>query len=76
MEPLKTIGEVAALFQISRSTAYRLKKSDSWPCHLFGTEIRFSEADIATIQAKYAKTPAPERRAPRIGTRATKRNQK
>jgi len=76
MEPLKTIGEVAALFNISRSTAYRLKKSDSWPCHLFGTEIRFSQEDIAAIQAKYAKAPAPDRRAPRIGTRANRRNQK
>jgi len=76
MDPLKTIGEVAALFNISRSTAYRLKKSDSWPCHLFGTEIRFSAEDVAAIQAKYAQTPAPDRRAPRIGTRANKRNQK
>jgi len=76
MEPLKTIGEVAELFKISRSTAYRLKKQDSWPSHRFGTEIRFSESDIAAIQAKYAQTPAPDRRAPRIGTRANKRNQK
>jgi len=76
MEPLKTIGEVAELFKISRSTAYRLKKQDSWPSHRFGTEIRFSPEDVAAIQAKYAQTPAPDRRAPRIGTRANKRNQK
>jgi len=74
MEPLKTIGEVAELFKISRSTAYRMKKADSWPHHRFGTEIRFSEADIAAIQAKYAKTPTPDRRTPRIGTRANRRN--
>jgi excisionase family DNA binding protein len=76
MEPLKTIGEVAELFKISRSTAYRLNKQDKWPNHRFGTELRYSAEDIATIQAKYAQTPTPERRAPRIGTRANKRNQK
>ena len=73
MEPLRTIGEVAEMFKISRSTAYRMKKADSWPHHRFGTEIRFSEADIAAIQAKYAQTPTPDRRAPRIGTRANRR---
>jgi len=77
MEPQYiTIGEIAVMFKISRSTAYRFKKRDSWPCHLFGTEIRFSPEDVATIQAKYAQTPAPDRRAPRIGTRANRRNQK
>lgn len=76
MDPLKTIGDVADLFQISRSTAYRLKKQDNWPHHRFGTEIRFSEADVEAIQAKYAQTPAPEpRRAPRVGTRANRRKQ-
>ena len=75
MEPLLTIGEVAALFKISRSSAYRLKKQDNWPCHRFGTELRFSPEDIATIQAKYAQTPT-ERRTPNIGKRANKRNQK
>lgn len=33
------LAEVAALFQISRSTAYRLKKDQGWPSHRFGTEI-------------------------------------
>jgi excisionase family DNA binding protein len=76
MEPLKDIGEVARIFGISRSTAYRLKKQDDWPHHRFGTEIRFSESDIEVIRAKYAQTPAPEpRRAPRVGTRANRRKQ-
>jgi excisionase family DNA binding protein len=76
MEPLVDITEVARLFGISRSTAYRLKKQDQWPHHLFGTEIRFSEADIEVIRAKYAQTTAPEpRRAPRVGTRANRRKQ-
>jgi len=73
MEQLLTIGQVAEIFQISRSTAYRLKKQDRWPSHRFGTEIRFSPEDVAAIQAKYAQTPAPERRTPRIGTRANRR---
>lgn len=76
MEPLKDIGEVARIFGISRSTAYRLKKADSWPHHLFGTEIRFSPEDIETIRAKYQQTPSEPRRAPRVGTRANRRNQK
>ena len=75
MEPLKDIGEVARLFGISRSTAYRLKKQDDWPHHRFGTEIRFSEDDIETIRAKYAQTPPEPRRAPRVGTRANRRKQ-
>lgn len=71
-----TIGELARIFQISRSTAYRLKKQDSWPCYLFGTEIRFSEADVEAIRAKYQQTPSEPRRTPRVGTRANRRNQK
>jgi excisionase family DNA binding protein len=75
MEPLKTIGEVAALFQISRSTAYRLNKQDSWPNHRFGTELRFSAEDIEAIRTKYQQTPPEPRRAPRVGTRANRRKQ-
>lgn len=74
MEQLRTIGQVAEMFQISRSTAYRLKKAQRWPCHMFGTEIRFSEADIEAIKALNQQTPAPEqRRPPRVGTRANRR---
>jgi excisionase family DNA binding protein len=76
MEPLKTIGEVAELFQISRSTAYRLKKADNWPHHRLGTELRFSAEDIEQIQAKYQQAAPEPRRAPRVGTRANRRNQK
>jgi len=76
MEPLITIGELAELFKISRSTAYRMKKEQSWPNIRFGTEIRFSQENLEAIKALNAQTPAPDRRAPRIGTRANKRNQK
>jgi len=76
MEPLLTIGELADLFQISRSTAYRLKKSQAWPHIRFGTEIRFSQENVEAIKALNTQTPTEPRRTPRIGTRANKRNQK
>jgi excisionase family DNA binding protein len=76
MEPMLTIGELAALFKISRSTAYRLKKEQRWPSHRFGTEIRFSAEDVEAIKALNADTPAPPKRtAPRVGTRANRRKQ-
>jgi excisionase family DNA binding protein len=75
MEQLKTISEVAELFQISRSTAYRLKKQDSWPNHRFGTEIRFSDEDIEAIRAKYQQAAPEPRKAPKVGTRAQRRKQ-
>jgi len=76
MEPLITIGELAELFKISRSTAYRMKKEQNWPHIRFGTEIRFSQENLEAIKALNAQTPAPDRRAARIGTRANRRNQK
>lgn len=76
MEPLIKIDELARLFGISRSTAYRLNKADSWPNHRFGTELRFSVEDIEAIRAKYQQTPSEPRRTPRVGTRANRRNQK
>jgi excisionase family DNA binding protein len=75
MEPLVDIGEVARLFGISRSTAYRLKKADSWPFHRFGTEIRFSAEDIEQIRAKYQQAAPEPRKAPKVGTRAQRRKQ-
>ena len=74
MEPLITITELAELFKISRSTAYRMKKEQRWPHIRFGTEIRFSQENLEAIKALNAQTPAPDRRAPRIGTRANRRN--
>ena len=74
MEPMKTIGEVAALFQISRSKAFELKKKDQWPHHRVGVELRFSAEDIEAIRLKYAQAPPEPRRTPRAGTRANRRN--
>ena len=74
MEALITITELAELFKISRSTAYRMKKEQRWPHIRFGTEIRFSQENLEAIKALNAQTPAPDRRAPRIGTRANRRN--
>jgi len=75
MEPLKDIGDVAQIFGISRSTAFRLKKSQRWPCVRFGTEIRFTDADVEAIIALNHKTPPPPRTVPNVGTRAARRKQ-
>ena len=76
MEPLKDMGDVAKLFGISRSTAFRMKKAQSWPCVRFGTEIRFTDEDIqAIIQINHQQPPPPKTR-PNVGTRANRRNGK
>lgn len=73
MEQLLTIGQVAEMFQISRSTAYKLKKSQGWPCILFGTEIRFSPEDIEAIKALNKQEPPAKKVVPNVGTRANRR---
>ena len=76
-----TKEEVAAMFKISRSYAYQLRKKQNWPLHRIGHEVRFSLEDIEAIKAMGRKTPQPApsevpgigvstRRRPRIGTRA------
>ncbi|RDV10567.1 DNA-binding protein [Arthrobacter sp. RT-1] len=37
------IQEVADLFSISRSTAFRMMQQQGWPRHQFGGETRFSD---------------------------------
>lgn len=74
---LWTIEDVAAMCGISRSTAYRMRKDQSWPSHRFGTELRFAEADVEAIQAMNHQAPPtataePRRRTPRVGTRANR----
>jgi predicted DNA-binding transcriptional regulator AlpA len=64
------------MFQVSRSTIYRLMKEESWPHVLFGTEVRFTPEDVAAITAMHHKEPAQPRKAPRVGTRAARRNGK
>ena len=76
MEPLLSIGDVAIIFGISRSTAFRMKKQQSWPHVRFGTEIRFTAADVEAIIALNHKTPAPPRTVPKVGTRANRKNGK
>lgn len=75
MDPLMTIGEIAALLQVSRSTAFRMKKKDSWPHVRIGTEIRFTTDDYEAIVAMYHKTPSAPKVVPRVGTRANRRKQ-
>lgn len=73
MEPLKTMTDIAELFGISRSTAFRLKKQQSWPCVRFGTEIRFTPADIETIIQLNHQQPAPPKTIPTVGIRARRK---
>lgn len=74
MEPLLTMGELAAHFKLTRSTAYRLCKENRWPHHKFGNEIRFTVEDIQAIKEMTFEKPEPEpRRAPSVGTRANRR---
>jgi excisionase family DNA binding protein len=68
-----TISEVALIFQISRSHAYRLSKEQKWPGMRFGTELRFNDADIQAIaELNRKEQPAPSKRTPRVGTRANR----
>ena len=76
MDPLLSIGDVALIFGISRSTAFRLKKQQSWPHVRFGTEIRFTPEDVQAIIALNHKAPPPPRTVPNVGTRANRRNGK
>ena len=76
MEPLITIGELAGRLQVSRSTAFRMKKKDSWPHVRIGTEIRFTEQDYEAIVAIYHQQPAPPKTTPNVGTRANRRRNK
>lgn len=43
----RRIEEVARLFRISRSTAFRLMKEQGWSRHKFGIELRFSSSGSA-----------------------------
>jgi len=68
-----TISEIAALLQVSRSTAFRMKKKDSWPHVRIGTEIRFTAADYEAIVSIYHQAPPPPKTVPKVGTRANRR---
>lgn len=76
MEKLKTMTDVAEMFGISRSTAFRLKRAQGWPCVRFGTELRFTEADIEAILQLNHQAPPPPKTVPNVGTRSKRRNQK
>ena len=72
----RKIHEVAALFRISRSTAFRMMKAQSWPRHKFGTEIRFSREDVEAIRAMNHQAPPPPKVTPNVGIRANRRNKR
>ena len=69
---LYTIEEVASLFKITRSHAYRLKKEQVWPHVMLGGSLRFTADDIQQIVAmnrKQQPTTETSRKAPRIPKR-------
>ncbi|MEV7606139.1 helix-turn-helix domain-containing protein [Paenarthrobacter sp. NPDC089322] len=72
-QQLYTIVEVSDLLKITRSHAYRLKKSQTWPHIMLGGSLRFTSGDIDAIQAMNRKQPPPDkspgRRPPRIPKR-------
>ena len=70
----RKIQEVAELFRISRSTAFRLMKEQGWPRHKFGTELRFSKEDVEAIRAMNREVPPGPKVTPNVGTRANRRN--
>ena len=71
-----TIGEVARMLRIERSTAFSRKKADSWPCIRIGTTLLFDEDNIKQIIEMYREKPAPAKTVPNVGIRARKRNSK
>ena len=75
LERYYTIEEVAEAFGISRSKAYELKLRDGWPATEFGRKsFRFSAEQVQAIAAMYVKEPQHNKRTPRIGTRANRKN--
>jgi len=76
MEPLLTIGEVATILRVSRSTAYRMKKEQRWPCILIGTQPRFDQDNLKQIIDMNRQTPPPVKTVPNVGTRSKRRNNK
>ena len=73
-EPFYTVPEVAGMFRISVGTVY--SKLKVWPhTRITATDVRFSEQNIRDIIGQSTKTaPTETRRAPRVGTRATRRH--
>ena len=71
---LFTVKDLASLFQVSRSTIFRLRSAQSWPHIMLGAEIRFSLDDIAVIQSMNRKQVAPAQpsKRPNVGTKANR----
>ena len=77
MEPLRTIDELAVILRVSRSTAFRRKKEDKWPCIRVGTVLLFDEENVKQIIEMYRQqTPPPPKTTPNVGTRANRRRSK
>ncbi|WP_420178534.1 helix-turn-helix domain-containing protein [Paenarthrobacter sp. TA1.8] len=66
---LFTVKDLTELFQVSRSTIYRLRERQGWPHIEMGNEIRFSLAHIAAIHAMNEIVPPKKQaRSTKIGT--------
>ena len=46
LEPLLTLGEVAALLRVSNKTVQRLVATRRLPCVRIGRRVRFTSADV------------------------------
>ncbi|WP_020144461.1 helix-turn-helix domain-containing protein [Terracoccus sp. 273MFTsu3.1] len=49
MKPLMTVAEVAEVLGLTRATVWRMCRQRRIPHHVFGRDIRFSEADLLAI---------------------------
>lgn len=76
LQPLRTMNEVATFLGVSRSTAFRMKKAQSWPCIMIGSQTRFDEDDIRAIIEINRQTPPPPKTVPKVGTRANRNRQR
>lgn len=51
LQPLLTVGEVAALLRLSNKTVQRLVASRRLPCVRIGRRVRFTAADVLRFVA-------------------------
>ncbi|WP_156368346.1 AlpA family transcriptional regulator [Arthrobacter sp. Leaf137] len=73
-EPLMTMADVATFLQVSRSTAFRLKKEQNWPCIMLGSQPRFDQSDLEAIINMNRKESPSMKVTPNVGTRANRGN--
>ena len=70
LQPLMTITEVAAILRVSRSTAFRMRRLQNWPCIKIGTQPRFDQDDLRAIIEMNREQPPQPKVVPNVGIRA------